>query len=381
VSSTLLDPRVLDASTLIPKLTSDIFLPIGIEGQMDNAGTGVVGTPYAISRVDESATLFASTSTLHRVVSAVLNRGAGPVVAVASKKGSTPIVSERQAAWAVMESDETIRIRLTDSEVQADLAALAVSAANADLVYNKQVAIVGMPVTTTKANLIAAATAIAAGGLPAATRATLVGPGVYDENGSLRGGSFLAAVVAAEVAKNSDPGNDLDLWPLPLLTGIERDAAGLPIFRRKVVTGVAVDEYEDLLQGGVSPVQPSRVPGGVATTHLRTVYTTNGTYDALYTRIIVDQLFLDVKNYILDNNFLRAGNTVSTRARIKSGVEALLEERQSWVTRVTQADGSLGYNVSVTASADQRQITVGYEGTVVRGISTVKVAANLTIPV
>jgi hypothetical protein len=194
-------------------------------------------------------------------------------------------------------------------------------------------------------------------------------------------GNFLAAVVAAEMAKNADPGNDLDLWDLPLLTGIEKDASGLPIFRRQVVSGSAVNDFEDLLQQGVSPVQPSRVAGGVQTTHLRTVYTTNGSYDAVYTRIIVDQIFVDVRNYLMDNNFLRLGNTATVRARIVSGVQAVLTERATWISPVTQPDGSQGYNVTAVASPDMRQVTVGYEGTVVRGISTIKVAANLTIPV
>lgn len=381
MSSTLLDPQVIDASTLIPKATSAIYMPIGIEGQMDNAGSATVATLYVINRIDEAATSFGVASSLYRLISAILSRGAGPVIAVPSKKGSAPLLADRQTAWEKMESDETIRIRLTDSETQADLAALAVSAANANLLYNKQIAFVGLASGTSKAALLTAATAIATGGLDPATRTCLVGPGVYDAGGTIRGGSFLAAAVASEVAKNSDPGNDLDLWNLPLLTGIEKSSDGLPVFRRKVAAGVAVDDYEDLLTGGVSPSQPSRVPGGVATTHLRTVYVVNGSYDAVYTRIIVDQIFLDVKAYILDNNFLRQGNTASVRARIKSGVEAVLTERQSWITTVAQPDGSQGYNVSVTASLDQRQVTVGYEGTVVRGISTVKVAANLTIPV
>jgi hypothetical protein len=138
-----------------------------------------------------------------------------------------------------LESDENVRIRLTDSEVQADLAALAVSAANADLIYNKQIAICGMPSGTTKANLLTAATAIATGGLAAASRTMLVAPGVYDATGVLRGGSFAAAAVAAEVAKNSDPTNDLDLWDVPFLSAIEKDGSGMPVFRRRVLAGVA----------------------------------------------------------------------------------------------------------------------------------------------
>jgi len=356
-------------------------MPIGVEGQADSAGSANVATPMVINRIDEANTAFGPASTLTAIITQVLNAGAGPVVGIASAKGTVPTLVQRQAAWAAQESDINIRIRLTGSELQSDLAALAVSCANANLVYNKQVAFGGLPSATTKAALTTAATAIAAGGTDAASRFCLVAPGVYDATGTLRGGSFAAAVVAAEVAKNSDPGNDLDLWQIPLYTAIEKDATGLDVFRRKVVSGAAVNDYEDLLQGGVSPLQPSVVAGGIMTTHLRTTYITNSSWDNLYTRVIVDQLFLDVKGYILQQNFLRAGNTTATRARIKSGVEAMLQARNNWVNPVTQADGSQGYNVSVTPSADQRQVTVGYEGIVVRGINTVKVAANLSIPV
>lgn len=384
MSSLLLDPRVLDASNLTPKATSPIYLPIGIEGQMDNAGAAAVATPASFSRADEANAAFGPASKLAILINAILTAGAGPVIAVASAKGTTPTLVQRQTAWAILESDETVRLRLTGSETQAELVALAQSAANADLLFNKQIAIVGMPTGTTKAALITAAASIA-GGPPQvpsyATRAVLVGPGVYDNVGTLRGGSYAAAVVAAEIAKNADPTNDLDLWNIPSLTAVEIDSAGLPIFRRKVVTGAAVDDYEDLLQAGVSPLQPARVAGGVATTHLRTVYTTSGSYDNLYTRIIVDQVFIDVKNYLMNSNFLRRPNSEITRAQIKSGVTARLTERSEWIKPIEQGDGSLGYNVSVTSSPDNRQVTVGYEGEVRRGISTILVAANLTIPI
>jgi len=334
-----------------------------------------------INRLDEASVAFDPTSSLYAIIKVLLDRGAGPVIAIASAKGSAPTLVQRQTAWALLESDENIRIRLTDSVTQADLSALAVSCANANLIYNKQIAFVGLAAGTSKANLITAATAIATGGQVPASRTVLVAPAVYDSAGVLQSGAFAAAAVAAEVAKNSDPSNDLDLWDIPLLSATEKDASGMSVFRRKVTGGTAVNDYEDLLQGGVSPLQPSRVAGGVATTHLRTVYIVNTSYDNLYTRIIIDQVFVDVKNYIYSNNFFRAPNTDSTRARIKSGVEAVLNERQSWIQPVQQPDGTMGYNVSVVASADQRQVTIGYEGVVVRGINTVLVAASLSITV
>ena len=377
---TQLFPEVLDAGTIQPKLTSDVYLPIAVEGSGAAPGTATAATPYAINRVDESSGLFGASSPLHKIIKAVLDRGAGPVVGIASVMTGTAALAARQAAWQKLESDETIRIRLTDSEIQGDLAALAVSAKNANLIYNKQYAIVGMASGTTKANLLTGRTAIAAD-IEGAKRTVVVAPGVYDAAGTLQGGSFAAAAVAAEIAKNPDPSIDLDLWPVQILTGIEKGADGLPVFRRQVVAGVAVNDFEDLLQGGLSPLMMNRLGSGVQTTHLRTAYTTDTTFDNFYTIVIADQVFLDVKRYITDGNFLRMPNTVSTRLRIQSGVEAVLNERSSWISKVTQPDGTQGYNVSVTTSADMRQVTIGYEGVIVRGINTVRVAPTLTIPV
>jgi hypothetical protein len=245
----------------------------------------------------------------------------------------------------------------------------------ADAIFNKQFGFVGMAAATTKAALLTAASAILN------KRTVLVGPSVYDESSPavLRDGGFLAAAIAAEVTKNGDPTNDLDRWTLPLLTGIEKDALGFPLLRVKTVNGVATNDFEDLLQGGVSPVMNDGT--GVAITHLRTTYTTDGTFDSLMTRIIVDQVFVDVRDYLMESNFLRLPNSEETRGRIKSGVEALLFERRSWIKPKSQNDGTVGYNVQVTSSPDNRQVTVAYEGTVVRGISTIQVAASLDIPV
>jgi hypothetical protein len=379
VSSTdLLNPQVIDASTLIPRPTSNIYLPIGIEGRVDAAGTATVGTPYSVDRNDQAVTLFGAASELALLIQAILNRGAGPVIAVGSASDASPTLVQRQAVWELFEADENIRLRLTDSEVLGDLVALATSAKNANLIYNKQTAIVGMPVGSDKADLIAAAGTI---NIADASRAVITGPGVYDDAGVLRGGAYAAACLAAEIAKNADPSNDLDLWPVPLLTGIELGANGLPVFQRRVVGGIATDDFEDLLQGGVSPLQQARGGSGVQTTHIRTAYTVDGTFDNFYTRVIDDQVFIDVKNYILDANFLRLGNSEQTRNRIKSGVEALLQERAGWIRPIQQQDGTTGYGVTVSSSPDERQVTIGYQGTIVRGISTIQVAANLTIPV
>lgn len=379
--SSQLFPEVIDASVLVPRRSAGVFLPIAIEGQAAGGGTAVEGTVYSISREDESVQLFGSTSTLHKLVAAILQAGAGPLAAVTSKKGSAPLLADRSAAWEKLESDETIRLRLTDSTTQADLVGLAGSVKNANLLQNKQTAVFGLPTGTNKANVITALGAIQGAGVEEAQRSILMCPGVFDSAGVLQHGSYTAAKTASEMAKNGDPANDLDNWPVPFLTAIEKDANGLPWFRRKVVTGSVVNEYEDVLQAGGSPLMPSYDGVGVMISHLRMAYIVDGKFDSWMTRIIVDQIFIDVRNYIRNSGFLRQGNTADTRARIASGVEAVLHERRAWILPVPQSNGTQGYNVTVTSSTDQRQITIGYEGNVVRGTSTFKIAPQLVIAV
>jgi len=367
-------PEVIDATTLGASFAPPIFLPIAIEGQAASGAAAVVGQAYSIEKPSDATGLFGS-STLTTLVNFVLSRGVSPVIAVASVKGSyADEPTERAAAWANIVSNGAARIVLTDSTTQARLVALADAMEDASLIQNKMFTVVGMPTGTSKAALITAAGAIQS------TRAVLVGPGVYDENGTLRSGAFAAAQVAAAVALNPDIVDDLDTLGLPNLTGIEKDSFGLPMFRKRVAASVVTNDFEDLLTGGVSPLQQSP-EGGVEITHLRMTYTTDETYDSLQTRLIADQIFLDVKAYAEDNLFLRRGNTEVTREALRSGVEALLQERSNWITTVTQADGEQGYNVEVSSSLDERQVTVSYEGNVVRGISTILVAGKLNINV
>lgn len=373
--STQLYPEVKDATTLGPRFSQALYLPIAVEGQSAVGGTAVKAQPYDISRPADADTLFGAASSLSALVKFVLGRGVPVVKSISSEiDGTLPTLVERQTAWAVLESDVGVRLRLTDSVVQADHVALADSCEWADAIQNKQVALMGMAAGTSQANLVTAAGAIAS------KRGVLVAPGVYDENGTLRSGAFAAAAVAAEVGKNADLSDDLDTLLLAGLTDIERDAIGMPFYRIKANAGTPVNEFETGLIGGVSPLRRAR-NGGVEITHLRTTWTTDTTMDALMTRLIVDQLFIDVRTYVETSNFLRRGNSLANRNDMKAGVEALLSERSNWIKPLMQPDGVAGYFVAVTSSPDGRQVTVSYKGEVIRGIQTVLVDAQLVIPV
>lgn len=374
MSSTQLYPEVIDNTVLNQKPQGDIYLPIGIEGAIGAAGTGIVGTTYTISRVSDASTYLDPSSALFKIVQLLLDRGAGPVKVTPSVKSPTAVtLAARQAAWQNQEADRSIRIRLTDSLLSADHAALATSCDNASLLQNKQFAIAGMAKATTKAALITAA------GTAASKKLVYTGPGIVDELGVVQDGNFTAAVIAAMVAKNANPADDLDTATVPKIVSLEQSAAGYDLFRRTVVAGVAVNDFEDLLQAGVSPLMPG-LNGGVAISHLRMTYKTDSTFDALMTRIIIDQVFTLVRNYCEDFNQLRKGNTPLTRSQLASAVEALLKEHSDWIQPVLLPDGiTTGYGVTVTASGDQRQQIVSYQGAVVRGIQTILVSGNLTI--
>ena len=301
----------------------------------------------------------------------LLDRGAGPVYAIASASNATPTLIQRQAAWQTLEATRAVRIRLTDSVASVDHAGLVTSCNNANLLNNKQFAMIGMPTATAKAALITAVANVRS------NRLVMVAPGVYDENGVLKSGAFAAASVAAMVCQNSDPSDDLIRHRFP----DDGDRAGqlgqqrVPPDRGR---GVVQNDFEDLLQAGISPLMIS-LDGAVAISHLRTTVITDSKYDSLMTRIIMDQLFVLIRNYAVKVNELRKGNTQKTRDQLASGIDALLNANNDIIQKIELGDGSEGYGVVVTSSADQRQQIISYQGEIVRGTQTILVAGSLVI--
>jgi hypothetical protein len=354
---------------------------MGVEGTADQDATGLANVVYRISKPSDAVTYFGAASTLTNLVNNILDRGVAPVYAIASKVRTAgdavpATLAQRQAAWAYLEAEPLVRIRMTDSLTTSDHTALAASCDNANKINHKQFAVVGMAAGISKAALLTAATSLSS------KRAVLVAPGVYDEYGVLQNGLFAATCVACEVSKNTDLSDDLDTMVIPGMTSIERDTAGMPIFRRRVVSNVAANDMEDLLQGGVSPLYKAPyIDGGVAISHLRTTFIGDTTFDSLSTRLIMDQIFVLVRQYCYDFAFLRRPNTPTNRAVLAAGVNGLLNSHSDWIAPKIQNNGSLGYGVNVTASADQRQMIVSYEGQIVRGVQTILVSGSLEIAV
>jgi len=366
-------PEVRDISTLTGVFNLDQFLVVGIEGQGDVAGTQAVAIPAFVTSQAQSDTLFGPSSSLGTIVKFCMAQGLNGVWAVASAKGSAPTLLQRQTAWAVLEDNPDIRIRLTDSQAQADLVALADSCEYAEGVQNKQMCFVGLATPTTSGALTTAATAIAS------KRGILVGPGYYDENGVLQSGRIAAARVACEVARNPDITDDLDTLALAGTTGIEKDAAtGMPVFRLKANGGTPINDFQTLLTGGVSPLRQGRA-GQAEITHLRTTYTTDTTYDALQTLLIRDETFIGLRAMLEQEKFLRRGNTAQNRALCARIVETWLKAHNDWIEPKTQPDGQLGYGVTVTASPDLRKMIVDYFGNIVRNNQIIELRGTLTI--
>jgi hypothetical protein len=367
-------PQVVDQSTLTGVFQADQFMAIGVEGQKLAGGTAAVATPVIVKDGGSADTYFGVGSSLALLCRSILGRGVNYVLAVASASAATPTLPQRQAAWAPLEDDPTVRIRLTDSTTQADLVALADSCEWAEGIQHKQFCVVGMPAATSKANLIAAAGAVAS------KRAVLVGPTIYDTNGALLNGAFGAAWAAAEIAKNPDIVDSMNLATIPATTGIEKDATtGLPIFRLRAGAGTPVNDFQDLLTGGVSPFQQD--PSGMAAfTHLRMTWITDTTFDALQTLLIKDSVFLGIRDMLLDSRFLRIGNTAQNRAAAAALTDSYLRAHSDWVAPVKLGDGTTGYGVTVVPGVDLKSFTISYFGQVVRGTNVININGTLTIP-
>lgn len=372
---TSLYPEIRDTSSLSGVFNTDQFMLVGVEGRKDTVGTAAVAQPYVVSDPAVADTLFGPASSLSSLVKFLLGRGLNNVIAVASASNVAPTLVQRQAAWTVLEEDENVRIRLTDSTVQADLVALADSAEWAEGIQHKQFMFGGMALPSSQATLLAMAGAVAS------KRGIIVGPGVYDTNGTLLAGPFAAAYVAAAVAMNQDITDDMDGMPLPATTGIERDATNnMPLFRNRAGAGVPLNDFAVLLAGGVSPLRQGRA-GQAEITHIRMTWTTDTTYDALMTLLIKDGTFLALRDLLLGQKFLRRGNTASNRALAAKLVDTWLRAHNDWVQPVQLGSGDLGYGVTATASSDKKTINVSYQGEVVRNTQVININAVLSIPV
>lgn len=368
-------PQIVDKSTLTGVFQTDQFMVVGVEGQMNAGATAVVGRPVVVSSAEDANTLFGANSSLAGLVTFLLSRGLNFVWAVASASGVAPTLVQRQTAWAALEENPDIRIRLTDSVTQADLVALADSCEFAEAIQHKQFCFVSVGSPAAKATNIAAAGAIAS------KRAVLVTPGVYDLNGNLLAGQYVAALVAGEVAKNPDIADSLNNVDVPATAGIEKDVAtDMPIYRLRAGAGTPVNDFQDILTAGGSPLQQSRT-GLAAFSHLRTTWTVDDTFDALMTLLIKDEVFLGIRNMLLDGRALRTGNTATNRALAAKQVDQWLRTHGDWVEPVVLADGTTGYGVSVTPSADLKSFTVNFFGQVVRGTNVININGTLTIPV
>lgn len=367
-------PEVRDTSSLTGVLNLDQFLAVGIEGQKDVGGSQALTTPLLITDPAVVDTAFGPASSLAALVKFVLSQGINYVWAVASASGTSPTLVQRQAAWQLLEENPDVRIRLTDSEVQADLVGLATSCAQAEAIQNKQFAFGGLASPTTLAGMTAAATAIAS------KRFVFIGPGYYDENGLLRSGRYAAARVACEVARNSDITDDLDLVPLGRSSGLEKEVTtGMPLLRYRA--GVTpTNNFQTALAAGVSPLGQDPATGQAQIIHLRTTYITDSTYDALQTLLIKDELFIGIRRMLLGEKFLRRGNTATNRSYAAKITDDFLIAHSDWVQPVVLPDGKIGYGVTCVPSSDKKKMIITYQGEVVRNTQVIDVGGSLTIP-
>jgi hypothetical protein len=100
----------------------------------------------------------------------------------------------------------------------------------------------------------------------------------------------------------------------------------------------------------------------------------------LTTLLIKDQVFLDIKQLLLDHQALRRQQTPDNMSLAAKIVENYLKTHDDWVARAQLADGTQGYGVTVVPGVDGKSYTINYFGRVVRGTNVINVNGTLTIP-
>ena len=279
--------------------------------------------------------------------------GAATVAAVAVK--STGTTADYEAAFALLEQQETPGILICDSTDVTVQQALRDSVCTASAARRERIAVVGSTGEST------AELAERAGDINS-ERVVLVGGEGLDAAGVSMGGAASAAALAGVIAAQSDPA-------VPLNGALLQGMSGL-------VQHYSDTEIDTLVRAGVTPLESSA--GAVRAVRGITTRTTTGgaadmTWRELTTILIVDNVIPQIRD-ALRRKFSRTKNTAQTRSAIRSQVIVELENK-----RGAQIIDSFG-EVQVRASAEDASVCeVEFTFTVAHGLNQIYLTAHITV--
>lgn len=318
---------------------------IAVLGTAPSARAGLYTVTSRVDAVDA----FGADSGLGRMLTAAYQNGAGTVLAYCVENGNytaaiEAVLALKKAAYCCMES-----VLLDDQTALRDAL---ISAAGQK---GECIGVVGMSLPT-KAQLLERAAALDS------ERMVLVGPDVYDDDGTAVGGCIAAAALCGLLAAQTDPA-------LPLNGAVLAGFGGVS------------QTYEDtdvdaLVQGGVTVLEA--FSGSVTVLRGITSRQTVGegrdtTWRELNTILIADDVIPGIRS-TLAAQFSRAKNNAATRNAIGTAVALELENR-------LRREIIEGYDdLSVTASEQGGGICqVSFSFAVVHGLNQIHLTANIQV--
>ena len=312
------------------------------------SGGGTPGERYDLGSVTQAAEAFGKEDRLTALVQLLMVNGASRVLAV-------PLTDADgyAAAFALLNSQEGVKVVLCDSEDLAVQQALRDSVEEAAENRRERIAVVCGGSGETVAQLVERA------GNLNSQRVVLAAPQSTAEEDA---GAQVAAAVAGAICADSDPA-------LPLGGAVLRGLPGL-------AAQYSESDMDTLIQGGVTPLESTggriSVIRGV-TTRTTTGGVADATWRELTTVLIVDDVIPGIRE-ALAAKFTRAKNTVQVRGAIRSQVILELERKKA-------AEIITDYGeVTAEPSADNPTVClVTFAFSVVHGLNQIWLSARITV--
>ncbi len=308
-------------------------------------------TVYSLQKLVDAKTVFGEESTMYALYKAVLENGAGSIVAV-SVGGDTS--SAYEAAFRLIAETDGIGVVICDStelDIQQLLAQSVVAASQ-----NKKERIGILAADGHESDLAAWANKFNS------ERILLVAQNPIDSQGEELSGCILSAAMAAIISQYTDPSQSFNGAGFENISKLSKD--------------LSEDEVDEYITNGIIPFEV--VAGRVEVIRAVTSRTTTDglmdkTFKELNTILIIDEIIKAVRE-TLRENISTAKNNATTRSAISSQVTVKLQE-------FLEANVIESYAVpNVYKSSDDATVCiVELDFTIAQGINQIHITANINV--
>ena len=324
-----------------------------IVGIAAGAASGTVCEMYTISSYAEAVAQFGENCNMTKLIQLLLRNGASSIHAIPVVVGETVADQEDYAAaFAVLITDEAVKLMVCDSRDATVHAALSESIASAGESCKYRIGIVEAEGTVSE--LTAKAEALNN------ERIAMVAPVESTESDGLHGA--VAAALAGVLAKETDPA-------LPLNGAVLYGLDGLSASYNET-------EITTLIRGGITPLEcisgTTSVIRGI-TTRTKTGDVADATWRELTTILIVDDVIPDIRQ-ALRARFARTKNTPQTRSAIRTQV--ILELENKVAREIIDSYGDVVIQVS---EEDPTICEVSFSFAVAHGLNQIHLTVHITV--